>query len=113
MATTHTLKRLAQVVLGVADTLVYTCPALTRTTVSALYKCNTDGTNRTFRLHQVPSGGAIAVGNALYYDEPITANRLHPRVDIGLVLEPGQMLRGLASAAVVTVTVFGIESTEG
>lgn len=109
----QTLKKLFQTTLGAADTLLYTCPALTHTVVVALYKVNTDSAQRTFRLHQVNAGAAIALGNAIYYDEPIAATRVHPRIDTGIVLEPGQMLRGLASAgAVVVITGFGIESEE-
>jgi hypothetical protein len=64
---------------------------------------------RTFRLYAVESGGAIAPGNALYYDEPIAATRCHPRIDTSIVLEPGDMLRGVGSAAaVIVLTGFGI-----
>ena len=105
-----TVRKLFQVTLGAADTLLYTCPALTHTTITALYKCNTDAAARTFRLHAVSSGGSVALGNSLYYDEPIGATRVHPRIDSAIQLEPGQMLRGLASAgAVIVLTAFGIE----
>ncbi len=104
------MRKLFQVTLGAGDTLLYMCPALTHTTVTALYKVNTDAVARTFRLHAVSSGGSVALGNALYYDEPIGATRVHPRVDSAIQLEPGQMLRGLASAgAVIVLTAFGIE----
>ena len=110
---TNTLKKLFQAQLGVADTLMYTAPPLVTTTIVALYKTNTDSTARTFRLFQVSGGGSANATNALYYNEPIAANRTHARIDTGIVLEPGQMLRGLASvAAVVTLTGFGIESEE-
>ncbi len=110
---TNTLKKLAQVQLGSSDDVVYTCPALTRATITAVYKTNTDITDRTFRWHQVDSGGSSSAANALYYDEPVTAKRVHPRIDAGIILQPGQMLRGLASSAtVVTVSVFGIETSE-
>lgn len=110
---TQELKKLFQVTLGAGDTLCYTCPPLTQTVVTALYKLNTDSAQQTFRLHAVNSGGSIALGNALYYDEPIGATRVHPRIDTAIMLEAGQMLRGLASAgAVVVLTGFGIELVE-
>ena len=108
---TNTLKKLFQAQLGAGDTLLYTCPALVRTTVVALYITNTDTVDRTFRLHQVDSGGSISATNALYYDQPVTARRTLR--DGGIILEPGQLLRGLASAgAVVNVAGFGIQTTE-
>ena len=63
--------------------------------------------------HQVNAGGSSSSANALYYDEPILANRLHPRIDSGIVLEPGQSVRGLSSVTLtVTLTAFGIQSVE-
>lgn len=109
----NTLKKLAQLQLGTADGVIYTAPALTRTTITAIYKSNTTAADRTFRLHQVNSGGSSTAANALYFDEPIVANRVHPRIDSAIILEPGQMLRGLASVVTaITISVFGIESTE-
>jgi hypothetical protein len=107
----NTLKKLFQVQLGTSDGLVYTCPPLTRATIVSLYVTDTDTVDRTFRLHQVNSAGASTAANSLYYDHPITNKRTIR--DGGIVLEPGQMMRGLASAATaVTVTGFGIETTE-
>ena len=107
------LKKLAQVNLTNADAAIYTAAALTTTTIIAIYKTNIDTTDRTFRLHQVSGGGTSSVSNALYYDEPVTAKRVHPRIDSGIVIEPGQSLRGLCSSTgTVTVTVFGVESVE-
>jgi len=111
VAITNNLKKLFQFRLTNADALIYTCPPLTVTTLIALYKINTDAADRTFRLHQVSAGGTSTVSNALYYDEPIATLRTHPRIDTGIVLEPGQTLRGLASVTnTITLTGFGIES---
>lgn len=111
MATVNYSKKLFQFRLTNVDALIYTCPALTVTTIIALFKVNTDAADRTFRLHQVDAGGASAVGNALYYNEPIATLRTHARIDSGIILEPGQTLRGLASVTnTITLTGFGIES---
>jgi hypothetical protein len=107
----QTLKKLAQSQFGVADAIVYTTPAGTYTAITGIFICNTDTSDRTFRLHQVDAAGSSSATNAIFYDYPIATKRtfIPP---VGIVLEPGQMLRGLASsAAVVSITVFGIERT--
>jgi hypothetical protein len=110
---TNSLKKIFQIRLTNADAELYLAPALTTVLIVALYKCNTDSSARTFRLHAVAGGGSSSVSNSIYYDEPIAANRLHPRIDSGIVLEPGQSLRGLASTTnVVTLTAFGILQVE-
>lgn len=108
-----TLRKLFQIQLGSSDGLLYTAPAQTRTTIVLLMITNTDTADRTFRLHQVSAAGSSSAANALYYDEPIVAKRVHPNRNSGIILEPAQMLRGLGSAAtVITVSGFGIETTE-
>lgn len=106
----HTAKKLAQAQLAAADGQLYLTPGGTTTTITAIYIAETTGTARTFRLHQVNSGGTSAAANALFYDHGIGANRTI-KDGAGIILTAGEMLRGLASAATaVTVTVFGIES---
>lgn len=108
---TSTLRKLFQVALGTGDTLIYTTPALTTTTVVALFAVNIDTSERTFRLHQVDSGGSIAATNPLFYDQPVSAKRTLR--DGGIILEPGQLLRGLcSSASQIVVTGFGITTLE-
>ena len=110
---TNTLVRLFQSQLTNADAELYKAPPLTRVTVIALYKTNIDVTARTFRLHHVAGGSSSGIDNALYYDEPIAAKRVHPRIDNGIILEPGQSLRGLCSSTLtVTLTAFGIVTEE-
>jgi len=108
----NTLKKLAQVQLGIADGVLYTVPAGTTTVFTLLTLTNTDTADRTFRLHHVDSAGASAASNALYYDYAVAAKRTFVPPLGGMIGQAGQMLRGLASAAtVVTVTVWGIERT--
>ncbi len=110
---TNTLVRLFQVSLTDADAELYKCPALTRVTIIALYKVNIDAVARTFRIHHVASGGSSGIGNALYYDEPLAAKRVHPRIDSGIILEPGQSIRGVGSVTnTITLTAFGILTEE-
>lgn len=105
----QTLKKLAQVQLTAADLQIYIAPASTYTVVTGLYVCNTDTSDRTFQLYQVDAAGSSATTNALYYDYPVATKRTF-WLATPIVLEPGQMLRGVASSAnKLTVTVFGIE----
>jgi len=111
MAVINNLQKIFQFRLTNADALIYTCPALTVTTIIAIYKTNTDAVDRTFRLFALDAGGASGVLTAIYYDEPIATLRTHPRIDSGIILTAGQTLRGFASAAgAITLTGFGIES---
>jgi len=104
-----TLKKLAQVQLGSSDGVIYTTPAGTTTVITALVLCNTDTSDRTFRLHQVDAAGSSSAANALWYDYPVATKRTF-MPPTGLILQAGQLLRGLCSAAtVMTVSVFGIE----
>lgn len=56
-----------------ADTNItaYTVPAATRTQFNSIIVCNTGLVGLQFRIHQVPNGGSIGVGNALYYNVDI------------------------------------------
>lgn len=107
----QTLRKLGQVQLAATDTAIYTPSAGTYAAVTGIFFCNTDTVERTFQLYHVNAAGSISTSNALYYDYPIATKRtFSPPTPI--VLEPGQMLRGLASSASkITVTVFGIERT--
>lgn len=106
----QTLKKLGQGAFAVADGALYTTPAGTYAAITGIWITNTDTVERTFRLHQVNAAGSSAATNAIYYDFPIGSKRSFTP-PIGIILEPGQMLRGLASATAVTYTIFGIEST--
>lgn len=109
----NTLKKLFQFTLTTTNTVIYIAPGQKRVSIIALYKTNVSASDRTFRLHQVNAGANASIADALYYDEPITTKRVHPRIDTGIILEPGQSIQGLASAAsAVTITGFGIESEE-
>lgn len=107
----NTLKKLAQAQLGTGDGAVFTVPASTTYTLALVVICNTDTVARTFRLHQVDSGGSSSGANALFFDHPLGPSET-VEFARGMVFETGQMLRGLASAAAkVTVSVFGLQVT--
>ena len=111
---------------GTSDTLLYTSPNLPggRTEVSRIVVANTNDSAITFRLHAVPKGGSVGVTNALFYDVSVAANatvilrRVLLKVELGdllhdvrgLVLEEGEMLRALQSAASkICLTITGVQ----
>ncbi len=106
----NTLKKLAQGQLAAADAVLYTVPAGTTTVVTLIVLCNTDTSDRTFRLHHVDSAGSSSASNALFYDYAIAAGRTFIPPLSGMVGQAGQMLRGLASSASkITYAIYGIE----
>lgn len=108
---TQTLKRLFQwVVDNAAEQALYMAPSNGRTVVVSLYKTNTSGSDITFDLWAVVSGQTVGDNNAIYKQEPILANRIHPRRDIGIILDAGHTLYAQASAAsALTISGYGIE----
>jgi hypothetical protein len=106
----NTLKKLAQAQLGTGISTLYTVPGATKTVIGVVHVANTTNSDKTFRLHHVPSAGSADTTNALAYDLTVKANDFL-EFGKGLVLETGETLQGLASAAgAVTVQVSGIES---
>ena len=97
---------------GTSDTLLYTSPNLPggRTEVSRIVVANTNDSAITFRLHAVPKGGSVGVSNALFYDVSVAANATVIHDVRGLVLEEGEMLRALQSAASkICLTITGVQ----
>lgn len=88
----------------------YTAPAGTKAIISAVFCCNTAATDTTLRFFRVASGGAAAVGNALYYDLPIRANDTF-LINGVPVLEAGDFLVCRSANGAVTFTVSGLEIT--
>ena len=96
---------------GTSDALLYTSPNLpgARTEVSVIFVANTASGNNTFRLHTVPKGGASAKTNALFYDVVCAGNSTLIYDSLKLILEEGEMLRGLCSTATeCAVTITGL-----
>lgn len=104
-----TLKILAQAELA-ATTLtdVYTVPASRSTTVSTITVCNRTGANLTFRLSVAAAGAADTNSQYLYYDMPLPAKDTFA-ITLGITLSTTDKIRAYASAAGVSVNVFGVE----
>lgn len=105
----------ATVALTAAAATYYTVPSSpdnTITHVRGLILCNTDTAQRTVRIHNVASGGAVAASNAIFYDLTIAAKTtVKVCFDEGhWVLTAGMTIQALAdSASVVTITLCGQE----
>jgi len=85
--------------LPATDTLLYTSPNLpgARSEVLQLIFCNTSAGAETIRLHSVPKGGTSGIDNAVFYDYSFAAKATGITDSLSLILEEGDMLRGLAS----------------
>lgn len=67
---------------------------------------NTTTSRRTVRLHHVVSGASAQAGNALLYDAAIAPNS-SMMLEIPIMLQPGDQLRGKADADGVTAVIYG------
>lgn len=109
-----TVKRLAQVRLTTADTLIYTVPALTTTRITSIYLSNTNtGSDRRVNINHVFGGGASADSNSLFRNYRIRDDETEV-VGVGMVMETADELKGeivSGTTLEVTATVYGIERT--
>lgn len=97
--------------LGVADTVLYTCPANTTARVLKCTACNDTTTVPTFDINKVPSGGAEGDDTLLINGRALGSEDTYecPEV-VGQVLEAGDFISGIASgAAQVTVAINVVE----
>lgn len=108
MATTR--KTLAQAALA-ATTLtdVYTVPVSTSTVVSTITVCNRDSVAATIRLSVAIAGAADSTKQYLIYGTTCPGNETI-WITIGATLAATDVLRAWASAATVSVNVFGEET---
>src|SRR5512147_2104920 len=106
---TETRKVLGQVALGATSlTAVYTVPAATQAVVSTVTVCNRGVTDATFRVSVAVAGAADDPKQYVYYDVPIEAGDTFAAT-VGIALGAGDIVRGYASTANLSVNVFGVE----
>lgn len=104
-----TYKILGQNAPGAAtDSALITVGASKSHIVNTLVVCNTNSTDTTFRVHARIAGAAVAVGNALVYDAPISANDTIT-LTLGTTLAATDVLSTRSLAGGVTFTAFGDE----
>jgi hypothetical protein len=100
----------AQTLTANTNTNVYTVPAATETVVSTITVCNQASTAATFRIAVRPDGAAIATQHYLAYDTPIAANDT-VGLTLGITINAADIITVYASAATMSFSVFGSETT--
>ena len=93
-------------------TLIYTVPTGIRTEVLDINISNSGATALTCALHLVPVGGTAATTNVLFPTVTIPANTLVQWTGIE-VLNAGDFIQGIGSAAGITVNITGSEGRAG
>lgn len=107
----NTLKAIDPLMLTAAFQTVYTVPAATTFTISAIHIANVAGVAKTVEVCYVPPAGSPGITNALLWDFSIAENSYH-EFGKGIIMEAGSSLRALASAInSCPLTLSGIEST--
>lgn len=107
------MKKLAQgAVTTGAGTLLYTVPTGIRTEVLDINIANTAAVTLTCALHLVPVGGTAGTTNTLFPTVSIPANTLIQWTGIE-ILNAGDFIQGIGSAAGITVNISGSEGRAG
>lgn len=101
--------KLGQAAMGVVVATLYTVPASTRTILKELDIANTTAGSLNARVFLVPSAGAAATTNALFYDVAITANSTLQWAGTQ-VMTAGETIQIQASGAGLTITASGGEA---
>lgn len=105
----NTPKKVAQVVLGTTDTLIYTAPTSGYTTLAAAVICNLSGSQALFNIHHCGVSGTALSSNALFYKSPLEASSV-VEVGRGWTFRNGEQLRGYSNLTnTIVITVMGIE----
>ena len=95
-----------------AGTLIYTCPSGIRTEVLDINISNTGSTTLTCALHLVPVGGTADTTNMLFPAVSVSGNTLIQWTGVE-VLNAGDFIQGIGSAAGITVNITGNEYRSG
>lgn len=86
--------------LATTSSTLYTSPALTTTRIDDVTVCNTSTTAKTVTVYVVESGGSVGNATTVVKTKTVGASETITLSDLtGFVLETGDTLRALASAA--------------
>lgn len=108
---TDVLKPLGQAApTATTETVLYTVPDETMTTVSSFVVCNRAGTAGTFRLSVSAGGGSTANKDYLAYDKSVPANDYITLV-IGITIKESDVVRVYASSGDMSFNLFGVETS--
>jgi hypothetical protein len=107
------MKRLAQGAITTGGgTLLYTTPTGMRTEVLDLCIANTTTGPLTAAIHLVPTGASATTANMLFPTVTVPANTLIQWTG-SQVLNAGDFVQGIGSAAGITVNITGNEGRAG
>jgi hypothetical protein len=92
------------------NTTVYTVPALTTTLLYSAVVANVGAGAGKFRIFIVPSAGAAAPGNAIYFDVNVPKEDTFV-ANISVILETGGFIVVFSDSGDHTFTLSGMEIT--
>jgi len=109
---TDRIKVLGQIAAaGTTDETLYTTPSLAVTTCSTLVVCNTTGGALTVRVSAaIKDAAAPSAEQYLYYGKSVPAND-SLFMTIGMTLSEGDAVNVWTSAAGISFTLFGVETS--
>ena len=95
---------------GTTSEALYTVPNLVQATTSTLVVCNRTGGALTYRISAGVAGEALADKQYIRYNKTIAASDSED-ITIGMTLGQGDVVRVYTSAADITFTLFGVETS--
>lgn len=96
---------------GTTETILYTTPTATQTTVSSIVVCNRSGSGVTYRVSVAVDGGTTANKDYLFFDKALAANSSDTIV-IGITVTETDKIKIYASDGNLSFTAFGCETKE-
>ena len=81
------------------ETVLYTVPNMSQTTVSSIVICNRSGSGRTYRINISVAGATTGNKEYLFYDKAIAANTTEAHV-IGITLNQTDVVKVYASSEI-------------
>jgi hypothetical protein len=104
-----TMKILAQAYPSAAtSTALYTVGAGKSAVISTIAVCNTTGSQLTFRIATVPSGGTLGSASYIAYDSKVTGNDTN-FITVGITLEAGATIYVYNATQGVAYNLYGTE----
>jgi len=93
------------------ETILYTVPDMSQTTVSSIVICNRNNSNHHYRINVSVAGATTSNKEYLFYDNVINANTTEAHV-IGITLNQTDEIKVYSDAAHLSFNLFGCETTE-
>ena len=95
---------------AVTPTTLYLVPAATSAVVSSVVVCNTSQVQATFRVAVRPTADATTAKHYLYFDHILPGGTTFVAT-LGVTLGAAELIEARSSAATISFTAFGEETT--